>query len=131
MRLNQASDFALRILMLLAGNKEPMTVDTVSAELKLVKSHLMKIVAKLAKAGLVTSTRGRTGGISLGRSAKDITVGEVVRLIEPDFAVVECMRDGVSQCTFLPQCKLRGVMGKANAAFFATLDNESLEGLLA
>lgn len=130
MRLNQASDFALRILMLLAGREKPQTVDAISTELKLVKSHIMKIVAKLARAGLVASTRGRLGGVSLGRPARDITVGEVVRLIEPDFTVVECMRDGASQCTFIPQCKLRGVMSRANAAFLKTLDDETLETLI-
>ena len=130
MRLNQASDFALRILMLLATSPDPQTVDQVSDELGLVKSHVMKIVARLARSGMVKTSRGRTGGITLGRPAEAITVGEVVRLIEPDFAVVECMRDGVSQCTFLPQCRLRGVMSRANAAFLKILDGERLDTLV-
>ena len=130
MRLSQASDYALRILMLLAGREEPQTVEAVSDELKLVKSHVMKIVAKLVKGGLLVSTRGRSGGISLGRAPRDITVGEVVRLIEPDFAVVECLRDGVSQCTFMPYCRLRGTMTRANSAFLDVLDQQTLHSLI-
>ncbi len=130
MRLSLASDLALRILMMLAQSKDPQTVNIASNELKLVKSHVMKIVAKLVKAGLVKSTRGRTGGISLGRPAQDITIGEVVRLIEPDFAIVECMREGTSQCTFMPGCRLRDTMGKANASFLKVLDEERLSNLV-
>ena len=63
MRLNQASDFALRILMRLADNGSPMTVEALTNDLHLVKSHVMKIVAKLARVGIVNSTRGRSGGI--------------------------------------------------------------------
>ena len=74
MRLNQASDFALRILMLLADRDGPMTVDAVTDELQLVKSHVMKIVAKLAKAGVLNSTRGRAGGIGLAESLYDSMV---------------------------------------------------------
>ncbi|MEM7301094.1 MAG: Rrf2 family transcriptional regulator [Pseudomonadota bacterium] len=130
MRLSQASDFALRILMRLAKQDQPETVDSISAELGLVKSHVMKIVAKLAKAGLIETTRGRTGGISLGRPAREISVGAVVRLIEPDFAIVECMRDGADKCTFLPDCRLRGTMARAKLSFLKTLDDEFLDALV-
>jgi len=67
MRLSQASDFAFRILMLLESQAEPITVDEIAKRLLLVKSHVMKIVSKLAKAGFVTSHRGRSGGVSLGK----------------------------------------------------------------
>jgi len=129
MRLNQASDFALRILMLLADRRGPMTVDAVTGELNLVKSHVMKIVAKLARAGILESTRGRSGGISLARALGDITIGEVVRVIEADFAVVECMREGKSSCVFSANCKLRGVMNNATRAFLQVLDQQTLQSI--
>lgn len=129
MRLNQASDFALRILMLLADREAAMTVDAVTNELNLVKSHVMKIVAKLARAGVLTSTRGRSGGISLARPIEAITIGEVVRVIEADFAVVECMRDGKSNCVFSSNCKLRGVMNNATRAFLQVLDQQTLQSI--
>ncbi|MEZ5812007.1 MAG: Rrf2 family transcriptional regulator [Rhizobiaceae bacterium] len=128
MRLNRASDYALRILMLLAAEREPVTVDAISVRLKLVKSHLMKIVAKLVKAEILKSNRGRNGGISLGRPAEQITLGEVVRTIEADFAVVECMGSG-SRCVFLPGCRLKRVMHDARSAFLAELDGRTLDAI--
>ncbi|MEP3525231.1 MAG: Rrf2 family transcriptional regulator [Hyphomicrobiales bacterium] len=129
MRLNQASDFALRILMLLATKKEPVTVEMISRELNLVKSHVMKIVAKLVKAGVLTAHRGRSGGVGLGKPVDEIIIGDVVREIEADFAIVECMQDKTSNCTFSPQCKLRGVMADARTAFLAVLDAHTLKSI--
>ena len=126
MRLNQASDFALRIMMLLCHEQEPKTVDAIATRLNLVKSHVMKIVAKLVKAKLLISQKGRAGGISLARKPADISVGEVVRIVEADFAIVECMLDKPSECVFVCKCRLRTVMGRAKAAFLAELDGETL-----
>lgn len=130
MRLSQASDFALRILMLLANEKAPITVNAIAEKLGLVKSHVMKIVAKLVKAGILVSRKGRTGGVDLGRKPSDITLGQVVREIEADFAVVECMQDKKCNCFFLPDCKLKSVMNGAKAAFMDVLDNQNLASVI-
>ena len=82
MRLNQASDFALRVLMLLASKNEPITISDIADELGLVKTHIMKIVAKLTHAGFVDSRRGRIGGISLAKPTNEISIGKVIRTID-------------------------------------------------
>jgi Rrf2 family nitric oxide-sensitive transcriptional repressor len=128
-RLNQASDFALRILMLLAKEDEPMTVEEIARRLHLVKSHVMKIIAKLVSAGLLQSIRGRSGGISLARKPEAIFVGEAVRAVENDFAVVECMKNEASSCVFAHDCKLRLVMHEARAAFLDVLDKRNLKSI--
>lgn len=130
MRLNQASDFALRILMLVAAQDTPMTIDEVATRLTLVKSHIMKITAKLAQAGFLETQRGRNGGILLGRAPDQICIGDVVRLIEADFAIVECMKADASTCIFMPQCLLRGVVHNAINAFLAVLDECTLDQLI-
>ncbi|MEP2980603.1 MAG: Rrf2 family transcriptional regulator [Lentilitoribacter sp.] len=127
MRLNQASDFALRILMLLADQKEPLTVDVIATRLDMAKSHTMKIVAKLVKAEVLLSLRGRTGGVLLGKPKQDIIIGDVVRIVEADFAIVECMQPGNQACMFLPNCKLKGLMYQARSAFLNVLDEQNLE----
>lgn len=130
MRLSQASDFALRILMLLARQKEPITIEVVSEKLGLVKSHVMKISAKLKQAGIIEAQRGRVGGVSLASKPSQISVGQVVRLIEPDFAVVECMQMGKSKCNFMPNCKLKMTIHNATEAFLKTLDKQTLDKII-
>ncbi|GGE91393.1 MULTISPECIES: RrF2 family transcriptional regulator [Stappia] len=130
MRLNQASDFALRILMRLGQVDEPQTIDTLSRTLGLAKSHVMKLVARLAQAGLVETTRGRGGGVRLLRPPSEIRAGAVVRLMEQDLAVVACLREGPCACSFLPLCALKGAMAEAAEAFLDSLDRWTLEDLL-
>ena len=90
----------------------------------------MKIVAKLKHAGFVDSRKGRIGGISLALPADEISIGKVIRTIEADFAVVECMQEGKSNCTFLPQCKLRHTIRGAANAFLNVLDEQNLSDVL-
>ncbi len=116
--------------MLLASQKEPVTIEVMSEKLGLVKSHVMKISAKLLKAGIVETQRGRIGGVSLASKPSEISVGQVVRIIEPDFAVVECMQNQASTCSFMPSCKLRKTIRDATDAFLSTLDKQTLDGLI-
>ena len=130
MRLNRTSDFALRILLLLGKQHRPVSVDTIATSLLLSKSNVMKIVAKLSGAGLVTTRRGPNGGVMLGQPADQIRVGTVVRMIENDLAVVDCLAEGPCSCVYLPRCALRPAMLAATDAFLDCLDEYTLATLL-
>ena len=93
------------------------------------RAHLKKVVLRLAQAGLLWSTRGRSGGFRIARPAAEIGLGEVLRLTESDFMLVECMRPGGS-CAISPACRLPGVFDEAMTAFFAVLDRRTLADLL-
>lgn len=131
MRLSQASDFALRILMATSQSDTPQTVDKLTNQLGLAKSHVMKIVAQLAKAGYLETTRGRGGGIRIAKHPDAIRIGEVVRLIEPDLGVVACLKAESAACPFLPQCALKGAMATAAEAFLESLNRQTLASILA
>lgn len=132
MRLSQASDFALRILMATGQSDTPQTVDKLSTQLGLAKSHVMKIVAQLAKGGYLETTRGRGGGIRLALDPEVVRLGDVVRLIEPDLGVVACLKpDTQATCAFLPRCALKGAMARAAEAFLDSLNTQTLATILA
>eukprot|EP00903_Cladosiphon_okamuranus_P001061 g1059.t1 len=132
MRLSQASDFALRILMATGQSNDPQTVDKLATQLGLAKSHVMKIVAHLAKGGYLETTRGRGGGIRLALEPEAIRLGDVVRLIEPDLGVVACLKpDSDAVCAFLPRCALKGAMARAAEAFLDSLNTQTLASILA
>lgn len=131
MRLSQASDFALRILMATGQSDAPQTVERLSTQLGLAKSHVMKIVAHLARGGYLETTRGRGGGIRLALAPEAIRLGDVVRLIEPDLGVVACLKPEPTICAFLPRCALKGAMSRASEAFLDSLNGETLASILA
>jgi len=88
----------------------------------------MKIVNDLSQRGLVETVRGRTGGTALARSPATISIGEVVRLAEEDFAIVECHSVGLAgTCAVWQACNPNLGFKKAFDAFMAELDKMTLE----
>lgn len=130
MRLNRASDFALRILLLLGKQGDPISVDAIATTLRLSKSNVMKIVAKLSATGVVSTRRGPNGGVILGQPTDSIRIGFIVRTIENDLAVVDCLSDEYCSCIYLPRCALKPAMQAATEAFLDCLDGYTLAALL-
>ncbi|WP_315925565.1 Rrf2 family transcriptional regulator [Mesorhizobium sp. SP-1A] len=130
MRLTDFSDYSLRLLMYAANRSDRLiTIEETADIYGISKAHLMKVANQLTRAGFLKAVRGRSGGLTLARPAEQIGLGEVLRVTEPDFALVECFRTG-NGCLLTARCRLRGLLGEAVAAFIATLDRYTLADLL-
>ncbi len=130
MRLNVGTDYGLRVLMyLLARDRERVQVEEMAEILAVSANHLNKVVQRLSRAGFVTTHRGRGGGVALARPPEEINLGNVVRSLEADFAVVECFLEGKTACCLLPACRLRGLVREALEAFIATFSKHTLADL--
>lgn len=131
MRLTTYSDYAFRALIFLAVHKdEPCTIQGMAEHYGISRNHLMKVVQQLGQLGYVVTTRGRGGGIRLGKPAVEIRLGEVVRHTEEDMTLVECFDPANDRCTISRACRLRGVLGEALAAWLAVLDRYTLADLV-
>lgn len=131
MRLNVQSDFALRLLMYLAVNPDSLcTIAEIASHYRISKNHLMKVALALTNTGIVESVRGRSGGLRLRRAPAEIFIGDVVRKLEADFAVVECFQPDKGNCLITPACRLIGVMNEAVKAFLAVLDRYTIADLV-
>lgn len=130
MRLTMMSDYALRVLLFAAAHPGRLvTIDEAQEMYGISRGHLMKIVGTLASAGILRSQRGRTGGFTLGLPPEEIGLGDVLRLTEPDFDMVECFAPAKS-CAITPFCRLPGVVTEALAAFMAVMDRHTLADLI-
>lgn len=131
MRLTLHTDYALRLLMLLAAEPDGLhRIADIARRYAISQNHLMKVVQTLAEAGFVQSMRGRGGGLRLARPAERINLGAVVRATEDNFALVECFDGQSNGCVVSPACGLRGPLEEALHAFFAVLDRYSLADLI-
>ncbi len=131
MRLTFHTDYALRLLMLLAMEPgELHTIEEVARRYGISRNHLMKVTQTLAQFGYLESVRGRGGGIRLGRPAEEINIGAVVRVTEDGFALVECYDRERNTCVVASACGLRGPLDEALRAFLAVLDRYSLTDLV-
>ena len=130
MRLTHFTDLSLRLLMYLAVKPDGLaTIQEVAGRYGISRNHLMKAAQHLVKTGFVDSVRGRGGGLRLKHAPNEIRVGDVVRVTEDDFRMVECFEVGRSSCTLLPACRLKSVLGEALAAYLAVLDRHTLADL--
>lgn len=130
MKLTQYSDYGIRVLTYLGLEpQQQATVGEIATAFDISRNHLMKVVQQLAAQGFVESRRGKMGGLRLARSAQDIGVGEVIRALENDFDLVECMRDR-RDCRIAPVCRFSQLVAEANLAFMAVLDRYTLLDLL-
>jgi Rrf2 family nitric oxide-sensitive transcriptional repressor len=123
MQLTQHTDFGLRLLIVLARSPGgSVSLPAFAAEQGLSYNHVAKVAQGLIRGGFATSQRGRNGGVRLARSPAELTLGEVVRALEPGMRLADCGR-----CALRFDCATSGVLGEALAAFIAVLDATTLE----
>ncbi|MGB1235421.1 MAG: RrF2 family transcriptional regulator [Planktomarina sp.] len=126
MQLDKHTDYALRILIALAAHSpDKLSIAQIAQMYGISANHLSKVATRLVQGAFLMSERGRAGGLTLSRAANQINVGNVVRMLKADTAVVECLAEG-GTCCIVPACGLRDPLLQAQEAFFAVLDRYSV-----
>lgn len=130
MRLSSFSDYSLRVLMYLGIHAGRLaTIGEIAQAYDISAHHLTKVVNHLGRLAYIETVRGKGGGIRLARAAAEISLGELIRQTENDWALVECFAsDG--NCRILPACRLPAILDEALAAMFSVLDRYTLADLL-
>ena len=129
-RLNLATDYALRTLLYLASHPDrQVSTREVVQFYGISGDHVVKVVQHLVRAGFVRAERGRGGGLRLGRPAAEITVGAVVELFEGPIVLLDCVTTE-GACVIQPGCRLRGVLQRAGTQLAETLNGVTLAGLV-
>jgi Rrf2 family transcriptional regulator, cysteine metabolism repressor len=95
MLFSTKAEYGVRLMVELgrAPGSAPVSLSAVAEAERLPLSYLEHLVAKLRKAGLVTSTRGAHGGYRLARPADEITLDVVVEALEGQIAPMECFHE--------------------------------------
>src|SRR6201991_2625132 len=91
--ISQKSRYALRALLYLAagGESAPVQISEIAESERIPRKFLEAILLELKKTGIVRSHRGRAGGYSLGRPAKDISFADVLRVTDGPLALSPCV----------------------------------------
>lgn len=101
MQLNQATDYAFRVVLFLARLplKEVASSHVIADRQAIPLRYLQKITRLLALAGLIKSYRGVDGGFALAKPAQEITLYDVIAAMEGPLAINRCLPDGKA-CSF-------------------------------
>ena len=129
MRLNLATDYALRVLLHLTQTGEAWISSLQIAEVHEASGHHVRAVCKtLTSKGWLEGRRGAGGGVRLAVDPSSLSVGQVVRELEP-MELVECFSAEGNTCRLDPSCRLKAALRKASKAFLAVLDEVTLADL--
>lgn len=128
MQLNKFSDYALRILMTISAPREqPYTIAEIAQTLQVSQNHLVKIVHFMAKQQWLITTRGKGGGIEIDPRILDLGLGDVVRILQGNPAVVEC---NTPPCVLRYSCGLKGILDHAQNQFYLDLNQYKMQQVL-
>ena len=127
MQLTLYTDYTLRVLVYLSLQPEQtVTITQIADFYAISRNHLVKVVHNLATLGYIHTTRGKGGGLRLAVDPACVTIGEIVRKVEPNFDIVECFNTQTNKCVIEPICALKIALAQANREFLAALDRHTL-----
>jgi len=122
LQIARHTDYAARILLHLAGLGEGERVSIAElARVRLLPAPFVRrLIRDLVDAGLVTTTRGASGGIQLARPAESISLLDLVQAMEGPIILSPCVADGHS-CPLATACPVRGAWEGARQALLEHL----------
>ena len=131
MQITRQADYAVRAVLHLSrlGNTQRASTSSVADEQHIPPSFLAKIISQLSIAGLLHTSRGARGGVTLAREPKDITLLEVIEAIDGPIQLNECAGEN-STCTFDHECPLRPVWCDAQEDLVKRLRGTNFEMLM-
>ena len=130
MKLSRHSEYAFRTLIFLALEPDQkFRIEDIAKAHNIPRNHLVKVVAHLVKKGYVATHRGRYGGVSLGRSADSILMGDLIHEmdhLQQGNGCTECLMRPLHNCPIVDACQLSGVLEEASKAFYEVLNHSTL-----
>ena len=111
MRLSTKGQYAVRAMVSLACHPQgvPVTLRGISDEEEISLSYLEQLFSKLRRAEVVRSIKGPGGGYVLTRPPGEITVGEIIEMVEENLNPVACLDGDAEKCTRETRCATQRV----------------------
>jgi Rrf2 family protein len=115
MQITRQADYAVRAVLYLSqlGEDQRAATSQIATDQQIPPSFLAKIVSQLSVAGLLQTSRGARGGVSLARNPQQISLLEVVEAIDGPILLNECVANGA--CNFGEDCPMKPIWCDAQA----------------
>jgi FeS assembly SUF system regulator len=127
LRITKQADYGIVLLTRMAADPERLfTANELAAEAGLPHPIVSKVLKLLVRGEVLSSQRGVKGGYTLDRSPEEITVFDIVTVLEGPIAITECIDDSPSECSQEPHCPVRGNWQRINRAIQLALEDITL-----
>lgn len=134
LKVSSRGHYGLRLMTELARARGagPLSLTEVARVEGLPLPYLEQLVGPLRRAGLVTGTRGLHGGYSLARDARELSVGEILRVLEGPISLVDCTADDYvhGSCSREAACMSGSLWQRIKVTVEAMLDATTLYDLM-
>jgi len=133
LKINRQTDYAVRVILALAkgGEGTRLSSAAIQREMLIPQALMPRIVAQLARAGLVNTFPGREGGLMLPRPASQITLKDVVEAFEGPILLSQCLQvTGEDDCPFQSNCPVRSKWGRVQVAMLREMAAITFESLV-
>lgn len=137
MKLSKRSEYGIRALIDLAFvyDQGPIHTENIADREKIPVKFLQQVLLTLKHAGILHSKKGATGGYYLARVPEEITLGEVIRVLDGPLAPIPCVSKMAYEECNCPvgeeKCGLRIIMGEVRDAIAGILDHTTLADVCA
>jgi Rrf2 family protein len=134
MKLSTRAEYGIRVLVALAhaGDERPSPLAAIARTEKLPHPYIEQLVGDLRRAGLVTATRGKSGGYRLARPAADISLVEAVRALDGPILEMPCgTPTNLEVCARPQDCSVHAVFERLHDSLEGTLGRLSLADVAA
>ena len=133
--LSMKAKYAIRALIVLGRNEKKMLqIKTIAKEADVPQKFLETILLELKNKGFVASKRGIFGGYFLAKNTDDVTIGNVIRVIDGPLAPIRCASVTAYQkcddCIDETTCVIRKTMIEVRNAIADVLDNKTLKEII-
>jgi Rrf2 family protein len=129
-KINRRTDYAIRVGVALA--KRPfgfrLSTQAIQSEMQIPRPFLQRIVAELSKAHLIKTYSGPSGGLQLARPAEQISMLDIVQLMEGPLCISDCIYTPGS-CPLSDSCPVRSRWGRLQTVMMDELAQTSLQQL--
>ena len=133
LKINRQTDYAVRVVLALArqGPGAKRSTAEIQQEMLVPKAFMSRIVAQLARAGLLNTFPGRDGGLMLPRPASQITLKDIVEAFEGPILLSQCLQvKGEDDCPFQVNCPVRPKWGRVQVAMLREMASITFEDLV-
>ncbi|MCT4509767.1 MAG: Rrf2 family transcriptional regulator [Tepidibacter sp.] len=132
MKLSTKGRYGLKAMFELALNQDdgPVPLKHIAQNQNLSEQYLEQIFSKLRKAGLIKSIRGAQGGYLLARDADDITVGNIIRILDGPIAPSDCVLEKETECKRSGHCVTQVVWERIKESVDTVIDSITLQNMV-
>ena len=133
MKVSTKGRYGLKALIDIASNPdgEAVSITSIASRQGISERYLEQLMSKLKKAGIISSIRGASGGYILARAPEDVSVGDVLRALEGNLELVDCLgASDEESCNFIDTCATKYVWKRISDSINQTVDGILLNELI-